>query len=54
MSIASLKSASPERREIVPLTVGQYHSMIEAGILAEGEPIDSWTGCWSAGAEGRA
>jgi len=40
MSIASLKSASPERREIVPLTVGQYHSMIEAGILAEGEPIE--------------
>jgi len=40
MSIASLKSTSPERREIVPLTVGQYHSMIEAGILAEGEPIE--------------
>jgi Uma2 family endonuclease len=40
MSIASLKSTSPERREIVPLTVGQYHGMIEAGILEEGEPIE--------------
>ncbi len=40
MSIASLRSSSPERREIVPLTVEQYHGMIEAGILAEGEPIE--------------
>jgi len=40
MSVAALKSASPERREIVPLTVEQYHGMIEAGILAEGEPIE--------------
>jgi Uma2 family endonuclease len=40
MSIASLKSNPLERREIVPLTVGQYHGMIEAGILAEGEPIE--------------
>ena len=40
MSLASLRAATPERREIVPLTVEQYHGMIEAGILAEGEPIE--------------
>jgi hypothetical protein len=40
MSLAALKSTSPERRELVPLTVEQYHGMIEAGILAEGEPIE--------------
>jgi Uma2 family endonuclease len=39
MSI-SLKSTVPERREIVPLSVEQYHGMIEAEILAEGEPIE--------------
>ncbi|HSS49317.1 MAG TPA: Uma2 family endonuclease [Thermoanaerobaculia bacterium] len=40
MSTALLKSTSHHEREIVPLTVGQYHRMIEAGILAEGEPIE--------------
>lgn len=40
MSLAALTSTSPERRELVPLTVEQYHGMIEAGILAEGEPIE--------------
>lgn len=40
MSISLLKSTSPERREIVPLTVEQYHGMIAAGILEEGEPIE--------------
>jgi Uma2 family endonuclease len=40
MSTALLKSTSYEGREIIPLTVGQYHGMIEAGILAEGEPIE--------------
>jgi len=40
MSIALLKSASTESGEIVPLTVEQYHGMIAAGILAEGEPIE--------------
>ena len=39
MSIALL-SPSPENGEIVPLTVEQYHGMIAAGILAEGEPIE--------------
>ncbi len=40
MSTALLKTTSRDTREIVPLTVEQYHGMIEAGILAEGEPIE--------------
>jgi Uma2 family endonuclease len=40
MSIPLLKSTPLERREIFPLTVGQYHGMIAAGILEEGEPIE--------------
>jgi hypothetical protein len=40
MSTVLLKSTSHEEREIIPLTVGQYHGMIKAGILAEGEPIE--------------
>jgi Uma2 family endonuclease len=40
MSIVPLKAAFPERREIVPLTVEQYHGMIAAGILEEGEPVE--------------
>jgi Uma2 family endonuclease len=40
MSIVLLKTTSPERREIVPLTVEQYHGMIATGILEEGEPIE--------------
>jgi Uma2 family endonuclease len=40
MSTALLKSTSHHEREIIPLTVEQYHGMIEAGILAEGEPIE--------------
>ncbi|HEX3530947.1 MAG TPA: Uma2 family endonuclease [Thermoanaerobaculia bacterium] len=31
---------NPDSREIVPLTVEQYHGMLAAGILAEGEPIE--------------
>ena len=40
MSVVLLKPSSPEHREIVPLSVGQYHGMIAAGILSEGEPIE--------------
>src|SRR4051812_24493271 len=40
MSIALLQSTSPDGGDIVPLTVEQYHRMIAAGILAEGEPIE--------------
>jgi Uma2 family endonuclease len=40
MSIALLRSDAPDSREIVPLTVEQYHGMLAAGILAEGEPIE--------------
>jgi Uma2 family endonuclease len=40
MSISLLESTALERREIVPLTVEQYHGMIAAGILEEGEPIE--------------
>jgi Uma2 family endonuclease len=40
MSIALRKAASSDNREIVPLTVEQYHGMLAAGILAEGEPIE--------------
>ena len=40
MSTVLLKSTSREESEIIPLTVGQYHGMIEAGILTEGEPIE--------------
>jgi hypothetical protein len=40
MSTVLLKSISREESGIVPLTVGQYHGMVEAGILAEGEPIE--------------
>ena len=40
MSISLLESTAFERQEIVPLTVEQYHGMIAAGILEEGEPIE--------------
>lgn len=40
MSISLLKPTAFERQEIVPLTVEQYHGMIAAGILEEGEPIE--------------
>lgn len=36
MSSALRKPASSDNREIVPLTVEQYHGMLAAGILAEG------------------
>jgi Uma2 family endonuclease len=40
MSAAQLKELVEARMEVVPLTVDQYHRMIEEGILAEGEPIE--------------
>lgn len=40
MSAQTLEKAVPETAEIVPLTVDQYHRMIEAGILVSGEPIE--------------
>jgi len=39
-----MKPTFPESREIVPLTVEQYHGMLAAGILAEGEPIELLNG----------
>ncbi len=35
-----LEEPAAERTELVPLTVDQYHRMIAAGILEEGEPIE--------------
>lgn len=35
-----LEEPAAERTELVPLTVEQYHRMIAAGILEEGEPIE--------------
>jgi len=40
MIVQPLEAALPATAEIVPLTVAQYHRMIEAGILAAGEPIE--------------
>jgi hypothetical protein len=35
-----LEEAPAASTELIPLTVEQYHRMIETGILAEGEPIE--------------
>lgn len=40
MTVQPLEKAVPATGEIVPLTVDQYHRMIETGILATGEPIE--------------
>jgi Uma2 family endonuclease len=40
MSISQLKAMLDERAQVVPLTIEQYHRMIETGILLEGEPIE--------------
>jgi Uma2 family endonuclease len=40
MSIVPVRQPVPPRDAIVPLTVEQYHRMIEHGILPEGEPIE--------------
>lgn len=39
MNLAALKEA-PAGPEVVPLTVDQYHRMLETGILAEDEPVE--------------
>ena len=40
MSIVPVRYPAPTRDSVVPLTVEQYHRMIEHGILPEGEPIE--------------
>lgn len=40
MSGAQLKELLDARAQVVPLTLGQYHQMIETGIVLEGEPIE--------------
>lgn len=40
MSAQPLEKTVSDAAEMVPLTVEQYHRMIEAGILASGEPIE--------------
>ena len=40
MSAAQLRAMLDDRAQVGPLTVEQYHRMIETGILLEGEPIE--------------
>ncbi len=40
MNTLLLEEVEDRPAEIVPLTVEQYHRMLETGILAEGEPIE--------------
>lgn len=40
MSAAQLKALLKERATLVPLTLEQYHRMVETGILSSGEPIE--------------
>src|SRR4051794_7057404 len=40
MSTAQLRTMLDDRAQVVPLTVDQYHRMIETGILPEGQPIE--------------
>ncbi len=40
MNTLLLEKIEDSPAEIVPLTVEQYHRMLETGILAEGEPIE--------------
>jgi Uma2 family endonuclease len=46
-SLTSDRLAVPPE-PVLPLTVGQYHEMVRAGILAEGEPIELLEG-WLVG-----
>jgi len=38
--MSAQQAAVAEKTELVPLTVDQYHRMLETGILTEGEPIE--------------
>lgn len=40
MSLSLLKERLADHTELVAWTIGQYHRMIETGILPEGEPIE--------------
>jgi Uma2 family endonuclease len=40
MSVAQLRAILDDHGQVVPITVDQYHRMIETGILPEGEPIE--------------
>lgn len=40
MSALPLEKHTPSATDVVPLTVDQYHQMVEAGILPEGAPIE--------------
>ncbi len=40
MNALLLEDVEDHPAEVVPLTVEQYHRMLETGILAEGEPIE--------------
>ena len=40
MTAANLKELADSSAGVVPLTVNQYHRMIETGILVEGDPIE--------------
>jgi hypothetical protein len=44
MSAAMLKEMMEDRAHIVSLTVGQYHQMIDAGILMSGDPFELLNG----------
>ena len=45
MSGAELKELLDDRAQVMPLTVNQYHRMIESGIITEGEPYELLNGC---------
>ena len=45
MSGAELKELLDDRAHVMPLTVEQYHRMIEGGIVEEGEPFELLNGC---------
>jgi hypothetical protein len=44
MSAAMLKELMEDRAQLMPLTVDQYHHMIEAGILMSGDPFELLNG----------
>jgi Uma2 family endonuclease len=45
MSIAPLRELVDRHTMLFPLTVEQYHGMLEAGIIADGEPYELLDGC---------
>src|SRR5688572_16842164 len=45
MSGAELKELLDDRAQLLPLTVDQYHRMIESGIVEEGQPYELLNGC---------